>query len=142
MSGGSLGYFCYNLADHENDLGDKELNELVHDLAQLFHDREWYLSADTGVGDWNESRDKFKQKWFTEIGRRERIENYLAALSEEIRQSFGMSRKYCKFCSHWTQEKKESKYGRCENSKNCLLHRSDGCNMWEQKAEKEGGDNT
>ena len=53
MSGGSLNYFYSDLEEHEKDFGDKELNELVHDLAQLFHDREWYLSADTCEGAWN-----------------------------------------------------------------------------------------
>ena len=43
MSGGSLDYFYTMLQDHVGDFGDKELDELVADLAELFHDREWYL---------------------------------------------------------------------------------------------------
>ena len=76
MSGGSLGYFYNDLESHIGDFGDKELDELVKDLAKLFHDREWYLSSDTGEGAWNESRDRFKEKWFTAYGRQERIEKY------------------------------------------------------------------
>ena len=52
MSGGSLGYFYSELEEHSEDLDDKELNELVSDLAEVFRAREWYLSADTGIGDW------------------------------------------------------------------------------------------
>ena len=51
MSGGSLDYFYCMLEEHTNDFDDKELNNLVSDLAQLFHDREWYLSGDTSRGD-------------------------------------------------------------------------------------------
>ena len=77
MSGGSLNYFYCNLQDHIGDFGDKELDDLVADLAELFHEREWYLSCDSGKGDWVEARDAFKNKWFTKIGRQKRIEKYL-----------------------------------------------------------------
>lgn len=35
MSGGSLDYFYTMLQDHVGDFGDKELDELVADLAEL-----------------------------------------------------------------------------------------------------------
>ncbi len=134
MSGGSLDYFYCILQEHENDFGDKELNELVHDLAELFHDREWYLSADTGVGDWNEARDAFKEKWFTEHGRRERIEKYLAEFTEEVRQTFGMSKRYCKNCKHWSEKTEYGgMYSRCEFVKGALCHRSESCDKFEEK---------
>ena len=47
MSGGHLNYFCHSLEEHIGDFGDRELDDLVKDLAELFHDREWYLSGDT-----------------------------------------------------------------------------------------------
>ena len=50
MSGGSLNYFYSYLEEHVGDLGDKELDNLVLDLAKLFHDREWELSGDIGKG--------------------------------------------------------------------------------------------
>ena len=98
MSGGSLNYFYNQLEDHIGDFGDKELDELVKDLAELFHDREWYLSADYGEGDWIEARDEFKEKWFTQHGRQERIEQYLSDLANEVRESFGMVKGRCKNC--------------------------------------------
>jgi hypothetical protein len=132
MSGGSLDYFYCQLQDHDHDFGDKELDELVSDLAELFHDREWFLSADTCEGEWNEARDAFKAKWFTEHGRQERIEKYLAEVGDEVRKMFGMDAKYCKNCRRWTAEK-TGKYGRCAIVKGCLMHRSDTCEKWEAK---------
>ena len=135
MSGGSLDYFCYTLEDHVNDLGDKELNDLVKDLSKLFHDREWFLSGDTCEGTWNEARDAFKAKWFAEHGRQERIEKYLAEFEDEVRKTFGMSKRYCKDCEHWTEEKKDSPYGHCAFEKYCLMHRSECCERWEEHTE-------
>ena len=105
MSGGSLNYFFGELEEHIGDFGDKELDELVKDLAKLFHDREWYLSHDTNKGSWVESRDAFKAKWFTEHGRQERIEAYLDEIKTEVLDAFGMSNKYCKNCKHWKKSK-------------------------------------
>lgn len=129
MSGGSLNYFYCQLQDHVGDFGDKELDELVKDLAELFHDREWYLSADYGEGTWNEARDAFKEKWFTEHGRQERIEKYLAEIGDEVRAMFGMSKK-CQTCTHW--EKKSECYGKCEFISGCLTHRSESCERHEE----------
>ena len=128
MSGGSLNYFCYQLQDHVGDFGDKELDELVKDLAELFHDREWYLSADYCEGDWNESRDKFKAKWFTKEGRKKRIDKYLADSVEEIKKSLGISDRFCKTCKHW--ERKSERYGKCEFLDSCLAHRAEYCEKW------------
>ena len=133
MSGGSLDYFYNRLQEHVGDFKDKELDELVEDLAELFHDREWYLSGDYGEGSWNEARDKFKQKWFTDVGRQERITKYLDDIRQEVLQSFGIAHQYCKDCKHWTAEEKSEKYGRCENCTSCLFHRCETCEKWEKK---------
>lgn len=135
MSGGSLGCFYSSMQEHDRDFGDKELDELVSDLAGLFKDREWFLSSDTCAGDWNESRDEFKKKWFTEHGRQERIEKYLAEFSEEIRQTFGIGRRYCKTCKHWQGRENpvyDGKYGRCPFCSGFLMHRSESCEKWEE----------
>lgn len=97
MSGGSLGYFFTDIQEHVGDFGDKEIDELVNDIATLFHDREWFLSGDTGEGDWNEARDAFKAKWFTPTGRADRIEKYLAEIGQEVRGMLGL-REYCQDC--------------------------------------------
>lgn len=134
MSGGSLNYFYYQLEDHIGDFGDKELDELVKDLAELFHDREWYLSADYGEGDWVESRDEFKAKWFTPHGRQERIERYLSDLANEVRESFGMVKGRRKNCKHWARESEH--YGKCDYINGCLQHRSETCEKHEDREEK------
>lgn len=135
MSGGSLNYFYALLAEHDRDFDDKELNELVTDLAELFHDREWYLSSDTGIGDWREARDAFKAKWFTEHGRQERIEKYISEFSDEIRQTFGIGTKFCKNCRHWEGRESpvcDGRYGNCPFHKGCVMHRSNSCDRFEE----------
>lgn len=139
MSGGSLNYFYQELKGHIDDFGDAELNELVSDLAELFHDREWFLSGDTGEGKWNKARDRFKEKWFTEIGRKDRIEKYLAEFTEEIRKSFGISEKYCCNCKRWTRKNPGDVYGDCELERYCLFHESESCEKWERREAKENG---
>ncbi len=133
MSGGSLNYFYYQLEDHVGDFDDKELDNLVADLAKLFKDREWYLSADTGKGSWVEARDSFKKKWFTEHGRQERIEQYLSEFADEIRDAFGLKKEYCRTCKHWSQKSTESAYGNCEFVIGCKFHRSESCEKYEGK---------
>jgi hypothetical protein len=131
MSGGSLDYFYCKLQEHVGDFGDKELDALVGDLAELFHDREWYLSGDYGEGEWNEARDKFKQKWFSEGARAERIEKYLAEVKTELLHSFGIASNYCKDCKNWAVESET--YGKCKFAQGYLNHRCDTCEKWEAK---------
>ena len=114
MSGGSLNYFYSDVEDHIGDFDDPELDDLVRDLAKLFHDREWYLSSDTNEGAWRDARDAFKQKWFKEGARQERVEKYLSDIRMEVLDSFGLSKEYCRNCSHWTREKDGSEYGSCD----------------------------
>lgn len=135
MSGGSLGYFYSTLEDHVGDFGDKELDNLVKDLAKLFHDREWYLSSDTCEGAWNDARDAFKKKWFSKESRRERIEQYLDEVKEEMLKSFGLSESYCRNCNNWKQDEREdSPYGDCSEMKGCMMHRSESCEKFERRA--------
>lgn len=137
MSGGRLDYFYATLYDHVGDFNDKELDELVKDLSDLFHEREWYLSGDTCEGDWNDARDAFKKRWFTDEGRAERIEKILSETMEEIKKSFGLSKKYCRNCSYWTP-KENSDHGKCELKGTYLLHRSESCALWKAKDDVKG----
>lgn len=135
MSGGSLDYFYSQLNDHIGDFKDKELDDLVSDLAQLFHDREWYLSGDYCEGKWNEARDNFKKKWFTDVGRQQRVEQAFDKAKTDLLRSFALETKYCKNCKHWTPESKfeDSIYGDCKFNKGCLMHRCETCEKWEEK---------
>lgn len=132
MSGGSLNYFYSDLESHIGDFGDRELDDLVRDLAELFHDREWCLSGDIGEGSWNKARDDFKAKWFSAHGREERIEKYLDEINEEVRKTFGMSVRYCRNCAYWEKEEKDGydDYGKCVFHKSCLMHSHDSCNQF------------
>ena len=132
MSGGRLDYFYSQVEEHVGDMGDKELNNLVDDLAKLFHAREWYLSGDTGEGEWRKERDAFKKRWFTPHGRQERIEEYLKEFSREIREELGISREYCSTCSHFTLEPKKGRYGYCDFEPHCMMHTHDSCDKWEE----------
>lgn len=134
MSGGSLNYFYCELESHIGDFEDKELDDLVKDLAQLFHAREWYLSSDTCEGSWNEARDAFKEKWFKDGARKDRIEKYLTDLKKEVLCSLGLSKEYCQNCKHWEKENSsDSKYGNCEFHTTCLMHRSETCERFEKR---------
>ena len=135
MSGGRLNYFYSYLEEHIGDFNDKELDELVSDLAKLFHDREWYLSSDTCEGTWNEARDAFKIKWFGENSRQERIEKYLEEIKNDVMKQFGLSDIYCKNCMNWKESEKNSEYGYCSLTRGCMMHRSESCHKFERKQE-------
>ena len=132
MSGGSLDYFCYDLESHIGDFKDRELDDLVKDMVELFRAREWYLSGDTSEGNWREARDAFKEKWFTEYGRKDRIEKYLKDLAAEVFDSFGFG-VYCKDCVEWEAQDGISPYGRCSYQKTCLMHRGEYCDRFEHR---------
>ena len=137
MSGGSLNYFYTNLEEHIGDFGDKELDDLIRDLTKLFKAREWYLSADTNEGTWRDKRDAFKRKWFSPVGRRERIDKYLDEIRNDVLESFGLSDRRCSNCRHWKKEpEKDSPYGFCNlGGRGCLMHRSESCEKFEKGCE-------
>jgi hypothetical protein len=122
------------MQEHIGDFDDRELDELVKDLAELFHDREWYLSSDTGVGDWRESRDNFKVKWFGKDSRPKRIERYLDEIRAEVLDSFGIVERKCVTCNHWKKKDDSEIYGMCELETRHLWHRSEGCDKWKGDA--------
>lgn len=139
MSGGSLDYFYSEMESKIGCFHDAELDDLVRDMAKLFHDYEWYTSGDTNEGYWRESRDAFKKKWFRDGARAERIETYLDDLKKELLDSLGLSDEYCKNCARWMPEK-EGLYGDCDAKRGCLWHRSERCEQFDARggAEHDG----
>lgn len=113
MSGGSMNYFYCRLEEYTASLGDVELNELVKDLVDVFHDREWFLSGDISEGEYNKTVLKFKEKWF---GRpqEERVKAVVDAKIEEILRTLCVA-KFCKDCKHWKKE--NLPYGICKDNK-------------------------
>lgn len=87
MSGGSMDYLCYRVEEVADQMGDRELIELIKDVAELLHDREWYLSGDYGDETWEKCAQKFKRKWF-EQPRKDRLK----AL---IEQTFNEAKREC-----------------------------------------------
>lgn len=135
MSGGSLDYFYARLREHVGDFGDVELDDLTKDLAELFYNREWFLSGDTGEGNWREARKKFKEKWLYKGGRDERLRHYIDEAAEKLRDEFGLNdHRRCETCKHWTP--KRSDYGECEFETAYRTHRHIVCKKWEEKEEK------
>ena len=135
MSGGSLDYFYCSLEEHTGDFGDKELDELVKDIAKLFHDREWFLSGDTCEGAWREAKYNFKKKWFTDCGRKDRIEAYLNEVRREVFDMLSMDDELCSNCSHWRCGK--NNYGECDVDRSYLMHRFNRCDKERFEPRKE-----
>ncbi len=138
MSGGSLDYFYSSMQEHVGDFGDKELDDLVKDLAELFYAREWYLSGDTCIGDWREALEEFKKKWFGKGSRPKRIEQYLDDIKADVMAQFCDDGRKCMNCKHWKLKSGSSRYGKCENEKQNLMHRSEVCKRWETMNDSEG----
>ena len=135
MSGGSLNYFYSYLEDHIGDFDDKELDDLVKDLSELFYEREWFVSGDTCEGEWREARDEFKKKWFGKGSRAKRIEKYLDEIKSDVMAQFCEDGRKCMNCKHWKRRENSERYGDCEFNKGCSQHRSEVCDKWEGDAE-------
>lgn len=80
-----MDYLCYRVEEAANAMGDRELTELVKDVAELLHDREWYVSGDYGEDTWEESVRKFKQKWFDKP-REKRLKALIEQIFDEAKQ--------------------------------------------------------
>lgn len=64
MSGGSFNYMYHTFEDtYSGEMSDSELEELIHDLAEVLHDLEWWQSCDIRESDYRETVKKFKNKW-------------------------------------------------------------------------------
>lgn len=122
MSGGSLGYFYSKLGEYDNVLKDRELNDLVHDLVKVFHDREWADDADISEGEYNETVAKFKDKWFADAGKHERYLSYIDDAVRELKRELRLDTHYCKDCKHWEPQEGYTTYGNCEYHAHCLIH--------------------
>lgn len=86
MSGGSHDYICYRIEEElQGQMHDKELDDLMEDIAQLVHDLEWFDSGDIGEKEYRESAAKFKEKWF-KGNRTERLKGYIDEAVDDVKQ--------------------------------------------------------
>lgn len=86
MSGGAFDYNYYRVAEAGDDFEsfDVEICELLHDLADLYHDLEWWQSGDYSKEQFDEAIEDFKDRWFK--GSREiRLRGYVDEAIEKLR---------------------------------------------------------
>lgn len=92
MSGGSMNYVCWTLADCATGrMMDRELEEMLKDFVDLLHDCEWVHSCDTSDEKYFETVRKFKNKWFGKRDERlkEIVEKSVGELKEELMRMIG-----------------------------------------------------
>ena len=135
MSGGSMNYFYSTLEEYSNVLGDRELNDLVKDLVKVFHDKEWWDSADIGEGSYNLTVKNFKEKWFTVVGQNRRYAEYIDTAIRDLKRELRLDTTYCKDCKHYMMESRyDGKYGRCKHYTTCMVHAYDTpCEEYEER---------
>ena len=86
MSGGSHNYICYRIQeDLCGCMKDRELDDLVFDIAELAHDLEWWDSADMSEETYREHVRRFKAKWF-KADREARLKGYVNEAVENLRK--------------------------------------------------------
>lgn len=86
MSGGAFDYSFYRVAEASNDFEkfDIEISELLSDLADLYHDLEWWQSGDYSEKQFNDALAEFKNKWFNS-NREVRLRGYVDEAVEKLR---------------------------------------------------------
>lgn len=85
MSGGSHQYICWKIEEElVGKMHDRELDDLMRDIAELAHDLEWYDSGDYGYETYGESIKKFKDKW-CKSNRTKRLQGYIDKGIEQLR---------------------------------------------------------
>ena len=83
MSGGSFNYGYTKIEyDYVGYMQDREMDDLMKDVAEVMHDLEWWQSGDIGEEDYRETIKKFKQKWFKQSNNK-RIKKYI---NDELNQ--------------------------------------------------------
>lgn len=89
MSGGSMNYICFKIEEAADYVTDKEIKDLLIDLAKLMHDLEWYESADYSREPYEKTLMEFKKKWFGD-NRNQRLKEYLKATIDEMKKEIEM----------------------------------------------------
>lgn len=85
MSGGSFDYAYYKLDELSHLTSDKEIADLLKDLADLMHDEEWWKSGDYSKTQYKNTLKKFKAKWFGKDARNERLKKYVMEELENLK---------------------------------------------------------
>lgn len=88
MSGGSMDYVCYKVEEAADYVDDKEIKDLLKDLAKLLHDLEWWQSGDYSSSSYYETLNEFKAKWFGN-SRNYRLEQYITTTLDNMKIEIG-----------------------------------------------------
>lgn len=85
MSGGSHDYVCFKVEEYLcGQMKDREIDDLMKDIAKLAHDLEWADSGDYCIEDYFKTVKKFKEKWFN-AKRNARLELYVDEAISELK---------------------------------------------------------
>ena len=85
MSGGSHGYVYARIEEELcGQMHDRELDDLMQDVAKLAHDLEWYDSSDICEKTYRKSVAEFKKKWFQQ-SREARLIGYINKETDRLR---------------------------------------------------------
>ena len=84
MSGGSMDYLCFKMEDAISYIDDKEIKDLMKDMADLMHDLEWARDGDYSYAEYEEALFKFKEKWFGDK-RNERLNEYITETLDNMK---------------------------------------------------------
>ena len=81
MSGGSMDYISYRIEEYSADLCDRELTDLAKDMAEVYHDAEWWHSGEICEETYRKTVAKFKKKWLGS-DRELRLKGYVNEIKE------------------------------------------------------------
>lgn len=133
MSGGAYDYGYSRLEIYEGRMKDPEMEELLKDFREILHSLEWCDSGDTGESDYRADVKRFKEKWLSKGGKRQKefVEKQVDKLRNELMLMIGAEDKPCATCwlgnfredmssfCHWNHEPgtKECKESRKKGEK-------------------------
>lgn len=130
MSGGSMNYLSFKIEEYADMLEDMELIDLAKDIAEIYHEAEWYHSGDTSRGTYQSAVNKFKDKWFKK-DRTDRLKEYIESQIDKCKDDMlrlvGLYNR-CEHCVH-SSPCGLADYVDCD----CRLHKEDCCGMFESK---------
>lgn len=134
MSGGSMNYIYSQVEEASRCFSNPLVRELIKDVSELLHDKEWADSGDYSDGAYNKTEKAFTEKWFRNYDDTLKaiISNEIESVRDGLLNCIGVA-KYCKDCVNWKQGNSDSDYGRCKDDK-WLTHGYEfGCDDWSEE---------
>lgn len=135
MSGGSMNYVYAQVREVADHFSNPQIRELIEDVSDLLHDKEWADSGDYSDGTYNKTEKDFIEKWFLNHDKTLKaiISNEIESVRDRLLNCIGSAR-YCKDCVHWKQE--SSSYGICKDDKWSTHGYEYGCKDWSNEVNR------